>query len=109
VKPAVVFFNEGAPLYRRMHKALNALDFDDVLLVMGTSGAVVPIGVWAATLPATTVLSNLKSDDRLSMPGAPVCEDRQFNHVLHGRAAERAAEIEALVDHLMTKDPDDEI
>lgn len=107
VKPAVVFFNEGAPRYRHMHRALDALQDGDVLLVMGTSGQVIPIGVWAASMPAIAILSNLKSDDRISMPGAPVCEDRQFDHVLHGRAEEKAAEIEALVIRLMEAAPTD--
>jgi NAD-dependent deacetylase len=101
VKPDVVLFGENAPNYKGMWKVLRKLTSKDILLVIGTSGKVVDIGTIAATTSATTILSNLESSEELSMPGTPCVEDRQFDHVIHGRAVDTSARIEALIDDLM--------
>lgn len=101
VKPGVVFFGERAPYYPQMFKHLMALAEGDVLVVIGTSGKVVDIGSIAASTHATTILSNLASSNEPWMPGEPVVEDRQFDHVLHGRATERTPDLDALVTSLM--------
>jgi NAD-dependent deacetylase len=93
VKPNVVFFNERAPLYTEMWRRLDELSDDDVLVVIGTSGTVLPVGEIARRCPATSVLSNLQSENSVA--------DRNFTHVLHGRAAEIALELDALVTRLM--------
>jgi NAD-dependent deacetylase len=93
VKPNVVFFNERAPLYTEMWRRLAELTDDDVLVVIGTSGTVLPVGEIARRCPATSVLSNLQSEYSVA--------DRNFTHVLHGRAAEIALELDALVTRLM--------
>jgi NAD-dependent deacetylase len=103
VKPAIVFFHEAAPRYYDMHKAVNALQRGDVALVMGTLGNVIPIGAMLAETEATTVLSNLES--ATSTPQCLVNEDRQFDYVLHGRAAEMAERIEAHIVYLMERGP----
>lgn len=56
VRPNVVFFHGEAPLYRQMYRTLDALDHDDMLIVVGASGLVVPIHDIAATSCATTIL-----------------------------------------------------
>jgi NAD-dependent deacetylase len=101
VKPQVVFFGEPAPLYRAMFDAFKRLGRRDVILVIGTSGKVIDIGSVAAITEATTILSNLAPSDEIWMPGSPCIEDRQFDHVIHGRAVDTAPEIEALVHRLM--------
>jgi len=93
VKPSVVFFNEPAPRYAEMWKRLESLTEDDVLVAIGTSGLVLPIGQIARRCPATTVLSNLESADSPS--------DEDFTHVLHGRASAVAPELDQLVTALM--------
>lgn len=105
VKPNVVFFHENAPGYRPMNKALMRLNERDVLLVMGTSGQVIDIGSYAAMTKAFTILSNLKSEKRASMPGFPIVEDRQFNLTMHGQASEMAGRIEAKVAEILGLDP----
>ena len=95
VKPNVVFFNERAPLYGELWRRLEALDVDDVLAVIGTSGAVLPVGEIAWQSPATTILSNLESDAAVA--------DRNFDYVLHGRAGEIAPQLDALVTRLMER------
>lgn len=95
VKPDVVFFNEPAPLYGPMWRRFGELTEDDVLVAIGTSGRVLPIGAIARGCPATTILSNLESAD------AP--RDADFDHVLHGRAAQIAPQLDALVSALMAR------
>ncbi|PZR90868.1 MAG: NAD-dependent protein deacylase [Stutzerimonas stutzeri] len=103
VKPDVVLFGENAPHYQRMWKLLSKLTAKDILIVIGTSGKVIDIGSIAAKTPATTILSNLESSPDLSMPGAPCVEDRQFDHVIHGRAIDTAIEIESLVHQVVQR------
>ncbi len=93
VKPDVVFFNEPAPLYAEMWRRLDALGPDDVLAVIGTSGAVLPIGQIAQYCPATSILSNLAPE--------PLLPEEDFDHVMHGRAAEMAEKLDTLVTSLM--------
>ena len=95
VKPNVVFFNESAPLYTEMFRRLEALTAADLLVVIGTSGTVLPVAEIARRSLATTILSNLDSD--------PSVADRHFTHVLHGRAAEIAPELDAFVTRLMER------
>ncbi|WP_294538933.1 Sir2 family NAD-dependent protein deacetylase [uncultured Rhodoblastus sp.] len=95
VKPNVVFFREPAPLYGEMWRRLAALTRDDVLVVIGTSGAVLPIAEIARRCPATSILSNLESE--------PGLNEQPFDHVLHGRAAEIAPQLDALATRLMER------
>jgi NAD-dependent deacetylase len=95
VKPNVVFFNEPAPRYAQMWKSLEALTEDDVLVAIGTSGLVLPIGQIARRCPATSVLSNLET--------AETPRDEDFDYVLHGHAAEIAPLLDGLVTELMDR------
>jgi NAD-dependent deacetylase len=90
VKPDVVFFGEAAPNYRPMSKAFQALTEDDLLVVIGTSGVVVDVGSVSAQSPCLSVLSNLKSSDLGAL-------DAQFSATCHGRASERARDLDLLV------------
>lgn len=101
MKPNVIFFGETAPEYPRMWKTLDNMTKDDVLVVIGTSGKVIDIGTIAAYSPATSILSNLETDEIMSMPGNPRVNDWQFDHVLHGQASLMAPEIDILVKELM--------
>lgn len=102
VRPNVVFFEELAPEYSKMYAALDDIGPGDVVLVIGTSGAVINPSMFASS-KAISILCNLESqgDD----PDAHI-DDSLFDHVLHGRAAEKAEEIEKLVDRLMAVKPD---
>jgi NAD-dependent deacetylase len=93
VKPNVIMFHEMAPNYLPMWKTFQSLAKQDVLLVIGTSGAVIGVGDVAAASPATAILSNLESSETIP--------DRLFDHVIHGRASETADKIEALASELL--------
>jgi NAD-dependent deacetylase len=79
IRPAIVFFHETAPLYRDMYRAIGKLERDDVLVVIGTTGAVVDIGALARPLRCHKLLVNLNPSPELDerifdwVRMAPVC------------------------------------
>lgn len=100
VRPDVIFFHERAPRYLDMWRAFKKLRPDDLLVVIGTDGAVIPIGQIAEGAPCRTVLNVL----------SPVPEDRwqpgmtrpdQFTRSLLRPAAEAADELDQIVTDLM--------
>lgn len=101
VKPNVVFFSEPAPLYELMSDAIGSLEQDDVPVVIGTDGAVVPIGGVAAKLRCRKVLNNHE-------PVAPenwvagTVSPRHFDRVFYKPAAQAAGELDEIVTSWMT-------
>ncbi len=96
VKPDVVFFNEPAPLYERMWEVFGSLRRDDVLVVIGTDGAVVPIGAIAEQLKCRKVLNNLEPvSPENFVPG--MVAPRQFDRTLYKPAAKAAGELDEIV------------
>ena len=96
VKPNVVFFNEPAPLYGPMSDILGSLSQDDVLVVIGTDGAVVPIGRVAERLRCRKILNNLDPvAPEEFVPG--MVHPRQFNRTLFKPAAQAAGELDEIV------------
>jgi NAD-dependent deacetylase len=89
----VVFFNERAPLYQKLWERLDSLSHEDLLVIIGTSGNVLPIAGIARNSRAVTVLSNLEPE--------PTIPERYFDHVIHGRAAEIAPRLDALVQKIL--------
>jgi NAD-dependent deacetylase len=84
-----------------MWRAFKKLRPDDLLVVIGTDGAVIPIGQIAEGAPCRTVLNVL----------SPVPEDRwqpgmtrpdQFTRTLLRPAAEAAEELDQIVSDLMS-------
>jgi NAD-dependent deacetylase len=101
VKPNVVFFGEAAPLYRMMFKHLKELGPEDVLVVIGTDGAVIPIGSHAAELKCRKALNILEPVSRARWkPG--MVSSAYFNHAFFGRAVDHAAELDAIVSGWMS-------
>ena len=104
VKPNVVFFGEHAPHYSEMWADLTSMAKGDILLVMGTSGSVIPIGSVANRVKyrsVTTILSNLETNTLPNFIGDPQIQDGQFQYVRHGRASEKADEIYALIEEII--------
>lgn len=92
VKPDVVFFGEAAPRYADLEAAFDSSGVDDVLLVVGTSGAVLPVNRMAQVFRGRTVLNNLEPGDAI--------DHGLFDHVLFGRAAEVAPKVDELLRRL---------
>ena len=96
VKPNVVFFNEPAPLYEPMSDAFTSLEQDDVLVVIGTDGAVIPIGRVAEQLHCRKVLNNLEPvAPENFIPG--MVHPRQFHRTLFKPAAHAVSELDEIV------------
>lgn len=90
VRPNVVFFGEEPPAYPEMYALLEGLTEQDVLLAIGTSSAVVPIGQIAHASSARTLLCNLTAEpDLVRTNGEP-----NFEVALYGPATDRAAAVE---------------
>ncbi len=67
VKPNVVFFGESAPMYTTLYWSLEELQPGDVLLVIGTTGVVLPIDGIAKRAKCTRTLNNLAAGDSINV------------------------------------------
>ncbi|RYD62171.1 MAG: hypothetical protein EOP83_15265, partial [Verrucomicrobiaceae bacterium] len=98
VRPGIIMFGDDAPLYSVMYRRVAQLkDTHGILVVIGTSGQVVPIGDMAEDLPGMTILSNLESARQPDEPYIPYTADRQFKKIMHGRASVMAPAIEEAI------------
>lgn len=92
VKPDVVFFNENAPRYAYMWSKLSELTKDDILIIIGTSGVVLPINEIARVSKCRKILNNLDAGD--------ITLD-YFDKVMLGRASEMVHEMRHTVEEMM--------
>ena len=63
IKPNIVFFHEGAPLYSAFHRILEVLTDEDVVLVIGTASQVVNIGGLLENRPGFKILNNIEPSE----------------------------------------------
>jgi NAD-dependent deacetylase len=90
VRPNIVFFREEPPAYPEMYDTLEGLTEQDVLVVIGTSSAVIPIGRIAHESRALTLLSNLTAEPELVRTNG----EPNFDVALYGPTEEKAEAIE---------------
>lgn len=88
-RPDVVLFNEDAPLYVKLHETLEDLQSDDIAVVVGTRGVVVPIGYMLARKRCRKVLLNLHESEALP--------PQFFSDTIMGRAADYIDRVEEIV------------
>ena len=89
VRPYIVFFNESAPNYKKMHAAFKNLRREDCVVVIGTSGEVINIDSHLFDKPCTKILNNLESRQCIN--------ESYYDHVLFGRAAMLSKELNIIV------------
>ena len=65
VKPSVVFFGEQAPRYADLHQIVASLRAQDTVVVVGTSGTVLPADRLFAHSEAYSILVNLEPADQM--------------------------------------------
>jgi NAD-dependent deacetylase len=65
-RPAVVLYGEQAPLYAKLWRAMRKLRSQDLLVVVGTEGSVLPVEMWARQTSAYKVLNNLHDAAEIS-------------------------------------------
>ena len=94
VRPRIVFFNEPAPHYATLWDSLDSLTDRDVLLVIGTSGTVLPIDQIAEKYPGFKILNNLVPESAI--------DDTHFNRVLHMPATEASKGIDLILEERLS-------
>jgi len=62
IKPNVVFFHEKAPMYEEMDKIIASLTKDDMVVIIGTSGEVIPYGRMVNQTAPTKNIINVLDD-----------------------------------------------
>jgi NAD-dependent deacetylase len=89
VKPGVVFFGEAAPRYTDLHVVVSSLRAADTVVVVGTSGTVLPADQLFGASRAYSILVNLE-------PGRQMNE-RLFNERHYGPATEELPKLTPLL------------
>src|ERR1700677_701046 len=89
VRPNIVFFGEMAPKYEIMWDELGKATMRDVLLVIGTSGVVLPVAHMAAQFRGYTILNNLAAE--------PAIDGNAFDHVIYEPATRASAVIDGIL------------
>lgn len=78
VKPGVVFFNEHAPRYADLYRAIRLMHENTWVLVVGTSGVVIDVQTLFGKHTGVKILNNLEHH--------PAIDDTLFTHVLYESA-----------------------
>jgi NAD-dependent deacetylase len=85
VKPSVVFFGENAPRYNDLYEIVADLRAEDTVVVIGTSGTVLPADRLFAHSKAYSILVNLE-------PGAQM-DEKAFSERRYGPATQQLPEL----------------
>lgn len=87
LKPKIVFFYENAPLYETMYAEFGMLGRSDCVLVVGTSGSVIPISFILSSNDkiGLKILNNLAP--------SPHIDEHLFNTVIYQQAIEAIPQI----------------
>jgi NAD-dependent deacetylase len=85
IKPGVVFFGENAPLYSDLYEIVAGLRAQDTVVVIGTSGTVLPADRLFARSKAYSILVNLE-------PGTQMNENA-FSERRYGAATQKLPEL----------------
>jgi len=93
VKPNVVFFGETAPMYSLLRHTVEDLQSEDVFLVMGTMGAVLPIDSMARRAKCTRILNNLAEGEEINA--------KHFEHVFYEPATQAISKIDAVLQKVL--------
>jgi NAD-dependent deacetylase len=89
VKPAVVFFNEGATGYSRLNKVFREIVQDDVVLIIGTSGQVINVDAYLFDKSCFKILNNLQQETFV--------DDTMYDSVHFASASDAIQEIDTIV------------
>ena len=94
VKPGVVFFGEKAPLYQELMKTISTLRPEDVVIVIGTSGQVIPIDIFLSAYSCKRYLINKEPLNGYPMtPGM----EHIWSEVLYGDATYRVPQVSRIL------------
>ena len=93
VKPNIVFFGEMAPRYADLWEVFESTASDDVFIVIGTSGVVLPVNTMASSHEGFTILNNLEEE--------PAIESRLFDRTFYLPATLAVSEIDQVLRELL--------
>lgn len=94
IKPGVVFFNQEAQQYSKLNKIINSLTSDDVVVVIGTSGNVIPISSLLENKPGYKILNNLEPSDSMIIR---MTDDSCFNEQFFEPASSAVNKIDEIL------------
>jgi NAD-dependent deacetylase len=89
VKPGVVFFNEHAPMYANLYRAIRHMHERTCVLIVGTSGMVLDVQTLFGDHTGVKILNNLARH--------PAIDDRMFDHVYYESAHTALPQIDPLI------------
>jgi len=93
VKPGTIFFGEAAPEYSKLHKAISKIQEDDVVIIIGTTGEVVPIDIFLSESPGYKILNNLEANQYgEAMNGVNI-----WDSIIYKSSTEAVDEIEHII------------
>lgn len=94
VKPGVVFFNEHAPKYADLYRAIKLMHENTWVLIVGTSGVVIDVQTLFGYHTGFKILNNLEHH--------PAIDDRLFDQVMYESAHTALPKLDAQVRAHMT-------
>ena len=91
IRPNIVFFGEAAPAYADLWRAFSEINPADVVVIIGTSGVVLPIDAMVSRTDqgAVAILNNLHLEEGI--------DDTLFTHVFREPATQAAMKIDAIL------------
>ena len=91
LKPNIVFFGENAPKYHFLNRSLRFIDNNDIFIVMGTMGNVIPID-WKLNntfYKPITILNNLEP--------SPFLKEETFDYIFYEKGTSAIDKIEKII------------
>jgi len=90
LKPSIVFFGENAPNYHFMKRYFHFIEPEDIFIIMGTLGNVVPIQLHTDFFDCTKILNNLEESDYI--------KSSSFDHVFLKPGTEAILDISEIIE-----------
>jgi NAD-dependent deacetylase len=88
-RPDVILFGEYAPRYARLHKAFKHIRRDDIIIVIGTQGNVLPVNWLCSKANCPKILVNLHESEHI--------HSLLFQHCFFEQASTAATNVETLI------------
>ncbi|MBZ7981641.1 NAD-dependent deacetylase [Campylobacter sp. RM12640] len=89
IKPSVVFFGEQAPFYTDLYSTFYNLNEDDLVVIIGTSGAVININYLLRFAKSKNILINLEKNKYIN--------EALFSHIIYKSCDECIDELEQII------------
>lgn len=95
IKPNIVFFGEYAPNYHQMKRIFRESAAEDIVIIIGTMGNVIPINAHMQTTYGLKILCNLEE--------SPYIDASQFKYVFYEKINEASEKILKVLEEKILK------